>query len=103
MKPLAGRKKKKKMSIYKTDSTFNDLLERTIVEEHIIYYEFSEFKNFQPIGSGSFGSVFRANWKNTNKYFALKRFNNDKTTLKEVVNEVSRFTIYNNNVYNFSI
>ncbi|CAB4389886.1 unnamed protein product [Rhizophagus irregularis] len=61
---------------------------RTIVEEHIIYYEFSEFKNFQPIGSGSFGSVFRANWKNTNKYFALKRFNNDKTTLKEVVNEI---------------
>ncbi|RGB30622.1 kinase-like domain-containing protein [Rhizophagus diaphanus] len=76
------------MSIHKTDPTFNDMLERTIVEEHIIYYEFSEFKNFQPIGSGSFGSVFRANWKNTGKYFALKRFNNDKTTLKEVVNEI---------------
>ncbi|EXX78162.1 Pho85p [Rhizophagus irregularis DAOM 197198w] len=76
------------MSIHKTNPTFNDLLERITTEEHIIHYEISEFKNLQPIGSGSFGSVFRANWKNTDKYFALKRFNNDKTTLKEVVNEI---------------
>ncbi|GES84522.1 kinase-like domain-containing protein [Rhizophagus clarus] len=63
-------------------------LERSIAEEHIIFYDISEFKNLQPIGNGSFGSVSRANWKNTDKYFALKIFNSDKTTLKEVVNEL---------------
>jgi len=30
----------------------------------------------------------RANWKNADYFFALKSFNNDKVTLKEVVNEV---------------
>ncbi len=34
------------------------------------------------------GNVIRANWKNTNRLFALKSFNIDKITLKEVVNEV---------------
>ncbi|CAB4393259.1 unnamed protein product [Rhizophagus irregularis] len=41
-----------------------------------------------PIGSGSYGSVVRANWKDTDKFFALKTFNHDKITLKEVVNEI---------------
>ncbi|RIA84877.1 kinase-like domain-containing protein, partial [Glomus cerebriforme] len=46
----------------------------------------NKFTSINPIGSGSFGRVIRANWKNT--LFALKIFNNDKTTLKEVVNEI---------------
>ena len=62
-------------------------LETSISEGHIKYYEYSDFKNIQPIGSGSFGSVVRATWKNTNT-FALKSFNNDKQTLKEIVKEV---------------
>ncbi|GBC18514.2 kinase-like domain-containing protein [Rhizophagus irregularis DAOM 181602=DAOM 197198] len=62
--------------------------EKSINQEHIIYYEFSDFNNFQPIGKGSFGSVLRANWKNTDTIFAIKKFNNDKTTLKGVVNEI---------------
>ncbi|GES98902.1 kinase-like domain-containing protein [Rhizophagus clarus] len=65
-----------------------DWLERSISDESIIYYKYSEFKNLQPIGSGSFGSAFRANWRNAENYFALKAFNNDRTTLKEVVNEI---------------
>ena len=44
--------------------------------------------NIQPIGKGSYGNVVRANLKNSNHNFALKSFNIDKQTLKEVVNEV---------------
>ena len=66
----------------------SDWLERSISEEHIKYYEYSDFINIQPIGKGSFGNVDRANWKNTDRIFALKSFNNDETTLNEIINEV---------------
>ena len=62
-------------------------LENSISEEHIVYYEYSDFKIFQQIGSGSYGTVVLANWKN-DRLYVLKSFNNDKITLKEVVNEV---------------
>src|SRR4051794_26635611 len=67
-------------------SNYIDWLEKSISEEHIIYYEYSDFRNLQPIGSGSYGNVVRANWKN-DRLYALKSFKNDKITLKEV-NEV---------------
>ena len=72
----------------KKSNVYISWLEKSIVNEYLNYYEYSEFINLQPIGSGSFGSVVRANWKNHDKFFALKTFNNDKTTLKEIVNEV---------------
>lgn len=72
----------------KESNVYFDWLERSISEENIAYYEYLEFKNLKLIGSGSFGSVYRANWRNIDNFYALKTFNNDKTTLKEVVNEV---------------
>jgi serine/threonine protein kinase len=69
-------------------SKINDCLEKQISKECIEYYEYSDFKNIQPIGKGSFGSVYRATWKNTSRYFALKSFNNDKQTHKEILKEV---------------
>ncbi|RIA90114.1 kinase-like domain-containing protein, partial [Glomus cerebriforme] len=71
------------------DSNFYiDWLEKSITNEYFNYYEYSEFKNIEPIGSGSYGSVVRAKWRSTDKLFALKTLNNDKVTLKEVVNEI---------------
>ena len=64
-----------------------DWLNNSIDEGHIKCYEYSDFKDIQPIGSGSYGNVVCANWKN-NRSYALKSFNNDKITLKEVINEV---------------
>ncbi len=55
-------------------------------DEHIKYYEYSNFKDIHLIGGGSFGSVYRATWKDC--VFALKTFNDDEQTLKEVVEEV---------------
>jgi hypothetical protein len=63
-------------------------LDNSITEEHIKYYEYSDFTNIQQIGKGSYGNVIRVNWKNSNRHFALKSFNNDNQTLKEVVKEV---------------
>jgi hypothetical protein len=67
---------------------FNDWLNYSISEEHIKYYEYSDFTNIQQIGKGSYGNVVRVNWKNSNRIFALKSFNNNEQTLKEVVKEV---------------
>src|SRR3990170_2537365 len=66
-----------------------DWLEQLIANEHIIEYKYSDFKNIQHIGGGSFGSIFRANWKDTDTVFALKSFNNQKSTLKEIIKEVN--------------
>ncbi|UZO10094.1 uncharacterized protein OCT59_001692 [Rhizophagus irregularis] len=66
---------------------YTDWLENSIAEESITYYKYSEFKIIRNIGKGSFGSVDYAVWKNTDQVFALKCFN-DKTTLKEIVNEI---------------
>jgi serine/threonine protein kinase len=71
-----------------SNSKSNNWLENSITEEHIRYYEYSDFKDIKQIGKGSFGSVFCATWKITNRSFALKSFNNDKQTLEQVVKEV---------------
>ena len=75
------------MSNIKEPSFYIDWLGKSIIDEYLNHYEYSDFRNLQLIGKGSFGNVMRANWKGTN-FFALKSFNNDKVTLKEVVNEV---------------
>ena len=80
-----------KMSIdteIKDSSYYVDWLEKSISEGRIRCYEYSDFKNIQPVGSGSFASVVRVTLKNTGIIFALKSFNMNKITLKEVVNEV---------------
>ena len=63
-----------------------DWLNNPIVKQNIKTYEYSDFKNIQQIGKGSYGNVERVNWKN--HFFALKSFNHDEQTLKEVVKEV---------------
>jgi hypothetical protein len=65
-----------------------DWLNYSISEEHIRYYEYSDFTNIQQTGKGSYGTVFCVNWKNSNRLFALKSFNSNEETLKEVVKEV---------------
>uniref|UniRef100_U9V817 Protein kinase domain-containing protein n=1 Tax=Rhizophagus irregularis (strain DAOM 181602 / DAOM 197198 / MUCL 43194) TaxID=747089 RepID=U9V817_RHIID len=78
--------KEMKETDLKESNYYIDWLEKSIANEYLNYYEYSEFKNLKPLGSGSYGSVVRVNWKNA--LFALKTFNNDKITLKEVVNEI---------------
>ena len=40
------------------------------------------------IGNGASASVFRANWKDTDTILALKSFDDQQSTLKEIINEV---------------
>ncbi|GES88019.1 kinase-like domain-containing protein [Rhizophagus clarus] len=47
------------------------------------------FNNIEEIGAGSFGKVYRANWKSSYSYLALKSFFNlNNVTIKEIVNEL---------------
>ena len=78
----------------KESNIYIDWLEKSITNEYFNYYEYSDFKNIELIGIGSCGSVARANWKGGAIRFALKSFNNDKMTLKEVVNEVRILQVF---------
>ncbi|GBB88065.1 hypothetical protein RclHR1_01460015 [Rhizophagus clarus] len=76
-------------------------IEEAIDKEHIKYFEYNEFNNFQEIGTGGFGKVYRANWKNLGKYFALKSFFRlDNVTVKEIVRElkIQRKVDYHDNI-----
>ena len=66
-----------------------DWINDAITKKLIKYYEYEYFYNIEEIGSGSFGTVYRANWKNSNKCLALKSFTGlNNTTAKEIVHEV---------------
>ena len=70
-------------------SEWIDWIEEAITKNHIKYYEYDHFSNIQEIGSGAFGKVFRANWKNHEQHLALKSFFNlNNITVKEIVSEV---------------
>ena len=65
-------------------------IEEAIVKEYFKFYEYEKFSNIQQIGSGGFGKVYRANWKNFENYFALKSFFSlNNVTVKEIVHEVT--------------
>ncbi|CAB4477942.1 unnamed protein product [Rhizophagus irregularis] len=60
--------------------------------------------NVQKIGTGGFGKVYRANWKNSEQYLALKYFFNlDDVTAKEIVHELKlqRDIQFHNNIIKF--
>ncbi|GES99200.1 kinase-like domain-containing protein [Rhizophagus clarus] len=76
-----------KKTLLKDTNHYTKWLEKSIIDEHINYYEYSDFKNIRPIGRGSYGIVYRANWKNEH-FFALKSFNNDNQTLEEIIKEL---------------
>ncbi len=72
----------------KNDDSYAVWLEESISNEYLNYYEYKYFTNIQPIGSGAFGKVSRANWKDTDTVFSLKTFDNHNSIFKEVVREV---------------
>jgi hypothetical protein len=75
-------------------------IEESITKGYYKYYEYKYFSNIQEIGSGGFGKVYRANWRNSDQYLTLKSFFNfDNITAKEIVHEV----IIWNMLYNFNI
>ena len=66
-----------------------DWINDAISKKLIKYYKYEYFYNIEEIGSGSFGAVYRANWKNSNKCLALKSFTSfNNITAKEIVHEV---------------
>ncbi|CAB4442853.1 unnamed protein product [Rhizophagus irregularis] len=63
-------------------------IEEAVSKEYYRLYEHENFSDIQKIGTGGFGKVYRASWKNS-QYFALKTFFNlDDVTAKEIVHEL---------------
>ncbi|RGB42639.1 kinase-like domain-containing protein [Rhizophagus diaphanus] len=75
-----------------------------IAKKHIKHYEYKYFKHIQEIGTGGFGKVYRAKWKNSYQYFALKSLLNiEEDAIKELVHEIElqREVTFHNNVISF--
>jgi serine/threonine protein kinase len=64
-------------------------LEGGVFKDYINYHNYNEFKNIKFIGFGGFGKVYQATWASVNTVVALKLFENNKTVIKEIVNEVN--------------
>lgn len=67
-------------------------IEEAISKNHIKYYNHKDFFNIEVIGSGGFGKVCRANWKNRYNVLALKSLKDP--TNKNIVDEVDYIIIY---------
>ncbi|UZO16541.1 uncharacterized protein OCT59_007926 [Rhizophagus irregularis] len=93
------------MSNNVTDNTneWINWIEESIAKERIKYYDYNHFNNIQEIGFGSFGKVYRANWKSSHSYLALKSFFNFNVMSKEIVNELKlqREIDFNENIIRF--
>ncbi|RIA89920.1 kinase-like domain-containing protein [Glomus cerebriforme] len=79
-------------------------IENAISNKLIKHYVFENFHDLTEIGSGGFGIVYRANLKNSYKYFALKYFINfNNATVKEIIHEIKlqREVDFHDNIISF--
>ncbi|POG63834.1 hypothetical protein GLOIN_2v1682127, partial [Rhizophagus irregularis DAOM 181602=DAOM 197198] len=78
-------------------------IEEAISKEYFRLYEYKYFSNVQKIGTGGFGKVYRANWKNSEQYLALKSFFNvDDVIAKEIVHEWTKKNKNSNQTCSFN-
>ncbi|GES73290.1 kinase-like domain-containing protein [Rhizophagus clarus] len=82
----------------------DEWIEEAIANHYFKFYDFKNFKNIKKVGSGGFGKVFRANWKNSEQILALKSFFvlND-VTIEAIKRELilQREVDFHNNVIRF--
>src|ERR1044072_2236513 len=72
-----------------SDNSWVRRIEEAVSKNHFKRYEYKDFSNIQEIGSGSFGKVYRGNWKNTHKHVVLKSFVGlNNVMVKEILYEV---------------
>ena len=74
-----------------TNAIWMEWIEECIKEKHIKYYEYNKFSNIERIGKGAFSKVYRATFIDNGKHVALKSFDLDNTTVKEIVSEVNNW------------
>ncbi|GBC06908.1 hypothetical protein RclHR1_07130007 [Rhizophagus clarus] len=75
-------------TIKDSNEWINRIEEYISKNNNIKYYEYNHFHNIEKIGNDNFENVYRANWKNSEQYFALKSFNFNNTTMKEIIHEL---------------
>lgn len=77
------------MSETENSNEWVEWIEKTINDKQIKYYEYKYFHEVKEIAKGGFTEVYRAKWKSSNKYFALKSFNLNNDVIKNIVGEVN--------------
>ncbi|GBC22178.2 kinase-like domain-containing protein [Rhizophagus irregularis DAOM 181602=DAOM 197198] len=78
--------------------------EAVAAKDYIKSYERKHFSDIQEIDSGSYGKVYRASWKNSQGYLALKSFYDlNNTIAKEIIHEfkLQHQVNFHNNIIRF--
>ncbi|CAB5380706.1 unnamed protein product [Rhizophagus irregularis] len=80
-----------------------DWIEKAIEEEYLQYYDYKQFSDIRQVGTGGFGTVFRANFENSEQQFALKSFKLNNTSKEEIINELKILlkVDFHNNIIRF--
>ncbi|CAB4388506.1 unnamed protein product [Rhizophagus irregularis] len=92
------------MQSKKNENEWINWIEEAISKGYYKFYDYKHFSNVQKIGTGGFGKVYRASWKNSEQYLALKSFFNiDNVTAKAIVHELKlqRDIQFHNNIIKF--
>ncbi|GBB88072.1 hypothetical protein RclHR1_01460022 [Rhizophagus clarus] len=78
------------LKVIENSNKWINWIEDSISKDYLEYFEYNHFSNIQEIGFGSFGKVYRANWKDHHhKHFVLKSFPTvNNTTIKEIIEEL---------------
>ncbi|GBC20845.1 kinase-like domain-containing protein [Rhizophagus irregularis DAOM 181602=DAOM 197198] len=87
-----------------TNDEWVNWIEEAIAKDYFKYYEFNIFSNLQEISFGGFGKVYRANWRGSHNYLALKSFFSfNDATIKEIVKElkIQREVDFHENIIHF--
>ena len=64
------------MQTINNKNEWNSWVEEAISKKHIKHYDYKCFSNIQEIDIGGFGKIYRANYKDSEQYFALKTLSN---------------------------
>ncbi|GET04646.1 kinase-like domain-containing protein [Rhizophagus clarus] len=78
--------------------------EEAIIKEHLKLYDYKQFNNFQQIGVGSVGKVYRVSWENLENHLAIKSFFSlNNITVKEILHELKtqREVDFHNNIIRY--
>ncbi|CAJ0843940.1 11807_t:CDS:2, partial [Entrophospora sp. SA101] len=69
-------------------STWGEAWDKRLIDEKVGFYPYEEFDDVKEIADGSFGNVYRANWKTSDKVVVIKSFGNYNQNAKQVIKDL---------------
>ncbi|CAJ0769472.1 2267_t:CDS:2, partial [Entrophospora sp. SA101] len=75
-------------------STWGEAWDKRLIDEKVGFYPYEEFDDVKEIADGSFGNVYRANWKTSDKVVVIKSFGNYNQNAKQVIKDLKALNLF---------